>query len=514
MPSPLKEIYASHEGFVSDKWSAYLPEYDRLFSNITQNPISLLEIGIQNGGSLQIWEKYLPNAAHLIGCDINRNCERLSYSSGKINLVIGDIKEAETLGHIFSISPSFDIVIDDGSHTSSDIICAFCNLFPRIKQGGVFIAEDLHCSYWESHEGGLFHPQSSMAFFKTLADILNFEHWGIPYSREMLLQPFDIAPALHEAVLAEVHSVEFVNSMCIVTRRSAEENLLGKRHIAGQEERVYPVRHMQGTQNHVPPQQNNPLAHRDSTPDQRAPNEAFPSPPVRLEARAYWREKSDGQEMPYDENHSSAVVYEIDGLHKALAIILPEIGGEILSLRLDIANAQAAIVLHGLQLVDATGRELWRWNGQRDAFVETSGLAFFRQNSALPYTLFTLDGDPRFELKVPPANLAALRKGGALSLEITPYPLTSRLPQALQHLDNTVVPSIGNSPSLTTSLEEVSTLLQERLERKDRQISALQARLQELENGQHHAREQLLRAESQLELLKDLLLDSRRMEPL
>jgi Cephalosporin hydroxylase. len=82
----------------------------------------LLEIGIQNGGSLQIWEKYFPAAVRLVGCDINPNCERLSYGSDKIELVVGDINQPETLARIFSIASRFDIVIDDGSHTSSDII--------------------------------------------------------------------------------------------------------------------------------------------------------------------------------------------------------------------------------------------------------------------------------------------------------------------------------------------------------------------------------------------------------
>jgi len=277
----------------------------------------LLEIGIQNGGSLQIWEKYFPAAVRLVGCDINPNCERLSYGSDKIELVVGDINQPETLARIFSIASRFDIVIDDGSHTSSDIIQAFCNLFPHLKQGGLFIAEDLHCSYWENYQGGLHHPRSSMAFFKALADILNVEHWGVAYSREELLQPFGITAALGEAVLAEIHSVEFVNSMCIVTKRPAEENRLGKRHIAGQEARVFPIRHLQGSESSAPSQEGNRFSR--SEPSAHCQPVADTASRLALEARLYWHEKRVENVLDYCESCSAAVVYPVDGLPQELA---------------------------------------------------------------------------------------------------------------------------------------------------------------------------------------------------
>lgn len=255
-----------HKGLVSDKWSIYLSEYERLFRSLKQAPVALLEIGIQNGGSLEIWEKYFPNASLILGCDINQSCEIITYASDKIQLVIGDINQSQTLEKLFAVAAEFDIIIDDGSHTSSDIIVTFCNLFPHLKHDGLYVVEDLHCSYWEHYEGGLHHPRPSMAFFKTLADVLNFEHWGIGYSREKLLRPFGISSTLDEAALAEIHSIEFVNSMCILTKRPAMGNRLGKRHVVGQKELVYPVKHLHGTDTIVPPQHENKFS-KDRTVD-------------------------------------------------------------------------------------------------------------------------------------------------------------------------------------------------------------------------------------------------------
>ena len=517
-PAMLESFYNQHEGLVSDKWSIYLPVYERLFGPLRQAPVTLLEVGIQNGGSLQIWEKYFPAAIRLVGCDINPNCERLSYSADKIELVVGDINLPETLARIFSIASQFDIVIDDGSHTSSDIIQTFCNLFPRLKQGGLFIAEDLHCSYWENYQGGLYHPRSSMAFFKTLADILNAEHWGTALSRVELLQPFGINAALGEAVLAEIHSVEFVNSMCIVTKRPAGENRLGKRHIAGQEERVFPVRHLHGSESSAPPQEWNRFSH--SEPSAPCQPMDFASRPA-LEARLYWHERRTESVLDYCESDSTAVVYPVDGLPQELGISVPDTLVATCGLRLDIANAPAAIVLHDLWMVgvdgDGDGDELWRWSGHADAFANSAGVAFFREGESTPYTLFILDGDPHFDLALPEQVLAVIRPGCTLRLKITPFPLASQLPRVFAHVAATSRPALVVEPGfpvLAPGLEEITALLQARLERKDQQIANLNERIRTVETTRHQANEQLLRAESQLELLKELLLSSDRIEPL
>ncbi|MEI8210365.1 MAG: hypothetical protein WCG16_14235, partial [Methylococcales bacterium] len=58
----LSRIFANHKGKVSDKWSIYLYEYSRLFETYRNRPVRLLEIGVQNGGSLEIWGQYFVNA--------------------------------------------------------------------------------------------------------------------------------------------------------------------------------------------------------------------------------------------------------------------------------------------------------------------------------------------------------------------------------------------------------------------------------------------------------------------
>ena len=266
----LFELYREHQGKVSDKWSIYLSEYDRLFSSYRDRPVRVLEIGIQNGGSLEIWSKYFLNAETLLGCDINPDCAKLTYEDPRIHVVVGNANTDATEAEILTRSPNFDLIIDDGSHTSGDIVKSFARYFRRLSQGGLFVAEDLHCSYWSNFEGGLYYPYSSIAFFKRLADVVNHEHWGIEKERKQLLQGFakQFETDFDESVLAEIHSVEFFNSVCVVHKRSPQYNVLGERFIAGKNELVIPG--LQGLLGHplTEPQLSNPWAQMTSAPEE------------------------------------------------------------------------------------------------------------------------------------------------------------------------------------------------------------------------------------------------------
>lgn len=231
----LFQLYREHQGKVSDKWSIYLAEYDRVFSEYRNKPVRMLEIGIQNGGSLEIWGKYFEAAELFVGCDINPDCAQLSYEDPRVQVVVGDANAVNTKIEILSHSAQYDLIIDDGSHYSSDIVKSFSHYFRHLKQGGIFVAEDLHCSYWKAYEGGLYYPYSSLAFFKRLVDIVNHEHWGIAKERKQLIRGFseEYQTDFDEWDLAQIHSIEFFNSVCIVRKRAAQSNVLGERFIAG-----------------------------------------------------------------------------------------------------------------------------------------------------------------------------------------------------------------------------------------------------------------------------------------
>ena len=238
----LERVYEEHSGKVSDRWSSYLSEYNRILAEYRNQPIALLEIGVQNGGSLEIWSAFFPNARRLVGCDINPDWSQLEFADPRIRVVIGNADSEEVQTLVLAQTPRLDVVIDDGSHRSRDIARTFARYFPFVEDGGVFIAEDMHCSYWQEFEGGLFDPFSSIAFFKQLADVINHEHWGVGEPPSNVLKRFfeKYEFQMADDQLRHVHSVEFINSICVVRKEAPERNHLGSRFIAGSIAKVVP----------------------------------------------------------------------------------------------------------------------------------------------------------------------------------------------------------------------------------------------------------------------------------
>lgn len=234
-----REIHESKNGKVSDKWDLYLDEYHNELAKYRSKQISILEIGVQNGGSLEVWAEYFPLAERITGCDIEEKCSELKYDDKRIEVFIGDAT-SETVCEQLCRNGNYDIILDDGAHTSESIIKSFIYLFENLNYGGKYIVEDLHCSYWERFQGGLKHPNSSMAFFKKIADIINYEHWNNQQSRVDLLRPIikEYNMFIDDSLLADIHSIKFTNSMCIIEKVDRKLNLLGRRRVKGVEASV------------------------------------------------------------------------------------------------------------------------------------------------------------------------------------------------------------------------------------------------------------------------------------
>jgi hypothetical protein len=269
----LPSIFSKHQGKLSDKWSIYLSEYERLFSEYRDLPVLLLEIGVSHGGSLEIWSKYFNYAAKLVGCDINPNCARLRYDEPNIAVVVGDANTDDTYHRLLAHSSNFDLIIDDGSHRSGDVIRSFSRYFTHLNDGGLYVVEDLHCSYWEGWQGGLHLPQSSMEFFKKLSDTINHEHWGTGETRCELLRSFTLkyGAVFDESTLTHIHSIEFINSMCVIHKSQPEHNTLGARLLGGAISLVddvvlYPLQQVSTTNTDLAIQQNNALIDKASLP--------------------------------------------------------------------------------------------------------------------------------------------------------------------------------------------------------------------------------------------------------
>ena len=272
-PQPtLRDVYLSHQGKGSDKWSSYLDAYDSLLCERRNDVESILEIGVQNGGSLEIWSKYFSNIKHVVGMDIDPKVSWLEYADPRIRALVGDASTLDVAASLKKTYPEgFDIIIDDGSHQSGDIVRSFAVLFDQVKVGGIYAAEDLHCSYWEDWKGGLHDPHSSVSFFKFLVDIVNFEHWGIQSPRSELLKGFaqHYGIEFQEDQLAQIAHVEFVNSICFIHKSDPCKTKMEPRIFTGEQQAVARVSHLGGEIYAPPSQSTNPWSVEGSSFDEK-----------------------------------------------------------------------------------------------------------------------------------------------------------------------------------------------------------------------------------------------------
>lgn len=409
----LRDLYDAHRGKVSDKWSIYLSTYDHIFSEYRDRPVRILEIGVQNGGSLEIWQKYFPNAEIIVGCDVNLACGNLVFDSRKIKISVGDANTDETERDIISMSEKYDIIIDDGSHLSSDIIRSFARYFPHLSEGGMYIAEDLHCSYWQEFEGGLYDPLSSISFFKRLLDVVNHEHWGLDRRRVDALATFADRHKVtfDEASLASVHSVEFLNSLCIVTKLPIPENVLGARNVHGQvalaDGSVTPL---DETRSKATDQTGNPWSLRTTT--MEAEIETNRALVVSQEARieAYSGEIAA---LTVDREHLRAATQALESAHTNLAAKDGYIAA--LEQRVGERDRQMAVLNHEIELIHSS--RTWRYRSAWKRLVSPPANAILYAGRTITLnalhhlegvplgrgaTEWTITGeDPQFELLWP-----------------------------------------------------------------------------------------------------------------
>ena len=116
----------------------YLETYDKLFAPF-QKGCTIMEIGLAMGDSIRMWDEYFENS-QIFGVDISVVFPVVNYKNDVV-IIEGDATEEKFLNSLFF--PDMDIIIDDGSHMEADQIKTFNLLKGKMKQGGIYIIEDI-----------------------------------------------------------------------------------------------------------------------------------------------------------------------------------------------------------------------------------------------------------------------------------------------------------------------------------------------------------------------------------
>lgn len=183
----IQKLSSIIEKYGSDKaLSGYTNLYGKLFSEYISKNINYLEIGLgtldpsipstfvgnpahyphyKPAGILRAWKEYFENA-HIYGIDVAEDC---MISDDKITTFLLDSTNANLCDNLLS-GISFDIILDDGLHTSDGQIKTFRNFFSKLNEGGLYVIEDIGgggdgLNVWSDHGSEISESISSHEYF-------------------------------------------------------------------------------------------------------------------------------------------------------------------------------------------------------------------------------------------------------------------------------------------------------------------------------------------------------------
>lgn len=138
MPGP----YLGKPGETDKGINGYIPTYKGLASTLRPDA-AICELGVYEGGSLKLWQAMFPDAAMIVGVDIN---SASTWPSGTVKVVADqqDPNLPKSLEwHLSSVfRKDFDLIVDDASHQGQPTYKALQHLWPLVAPGGYYVIED------------------------------------------------------------------------------------------------------------------------------------------------------------------------------------------------------------------------------------------------------------------------------------------------------------------------------------------------------------------------------------
>ncbi len=137
----IDEIFLKYGTDKSSKGHNYSPHYELMFAPYKDLPISLLEVGIWEGASCRAFKEYFQKG-NIFGVDLDYKPQ---INEDRIFAIQADQSNVDDLNRLAQVP--YDIIVEDGSHRGVDQLLTFKHLFPAVKPGGLYVLEDILCSY-------------------------------------------------------------------------------------------------------------------------------------------------------------------------------------------------------------------------------------------------------------------------------------------------------------------------------------------------------------------------------
>jgi hypothetical protein len=192
----------------SKKWENYFQVYEKHFSPYVDKDPTILEVGVAHGGSTEMYKQYFTDCT-IYAVDYDTAFEHVVDDLG-VTVTLGDQQNPEFWDSYLKDKPEFDIIIDDGGHTMQQQIVTLLKTYPKLKEGGTYVVEDTHTSYWEAWGGKFRDPSTFIEMSKGLVDLLHGPHIKEVTPPKELLDIFQ-----------DLWSVTYYNSIVVFEKRKS-----------------------------------------------------------------------------------------------------------------------------------------------------------------------------------------------------------------------------------------------------------------------------------------------------
>lgn len=152
-----------------------------------------------------------------------------------------------------------------------------------------------------------------------------------------------------------------------------------------------------------------------------------------LELKIYFSELIEGQATGYSESRTVYALYTADKALQHVQLYFPDNIASINSIRLDIANAPAAVKVVSFKILDSDGNLLWQSN-QLEQEVQGYGQIVFPDDTGV--WVLCLNDDPQCELKLSAEVLRLIRPNSVIEAEVVVGELSEKLPAYLQQFQS------------------------------------------------------------------------------
>lgn len=124
----------------------YLVKYEEYLQPIRGDIRTVLELGVDLGGSIELWSKYFPDAQiHGVDYDTKKieKCKEW-LTNKRVTLYATDYTDLTYLSPLLANAKySFDIIIDDGNHDIGCQLGALRGISKYLNRGGYYFLEDV-----------------------------------------------------------------------------------------------------------------------------------------------------------------------------------------------------------------------------------------------------------------------------------------------------------------------------------------------------------------------------------